>query len=303
MRIGVMGATGFIGSHLIQDLSKSAFTQGFSSSMSDKENRIQKGDYGSLDDVRIFCKDLDSLIYAAGTVDPRFSQDEQYSVLSELLIGQLDLCIDQFFKINPNGKFIFFSSAGALYPKSFNEIHTESSHLAPTGFYGDLKLGQEKLISQKYNDKNIITLRPSNIFGDPYKKNKKTGIIDRLISSSLSGETINIFENLNTQRDYLYIDDLVSSVNTVLEHEFFKNNRSPLVYNISSNSSIDLKTLIDEVEKKFGSSKLIFSNQNHQENTLNVNSDKFRIHTDWTNQYSLGSALINIKKKLRIKEC
>lgn len=294
-----MGASGFIGSHLIQDLSKSVFTQGFSSSQSCNEKNIFKGDYGSLGDIKSFCNQLDSLIYAAGTVDPRFAQNDQYAALKDSLVGQLDLCLGVFFELNPQGKFIFFSSAGALYPKSFTDIHHEESSLVPVGFYGDLKISQEHLIAKKYGDKDIIVLRPSNIFGDPFKKNTKTGIVDRLINSSITGETVNIFENKLNERDYLFIDDLVSAVSMILTNSEFEKNKGVQTFNLSSHVSMNLEDVIKAVSVTFNGPKIVYSNQANEQNALKISSAKFRELSGWTTKYSFESALQFLKLKLK----
>jgi UDP-glucose 4-epimerase len=304
MNIGVMGATGFVGSHLIQKLTEKSRVRGFSSSVIIDSLNIMKGDYANPDHLKKFSEDLKVLIYAAGTVDPRLSSDIEYHSIRKKLIEELDLCLKTFFESNKQGQFIFFSSAGALYSKSFDETNNELSPLEPTGFYGELKVSQEELIKQYYGDKNIVIIRPSNIFGDPFKKNKKTGIIDRIIASSLKGDTVDIFENLNSERDYIYIEDLVTAINCCVFDTKLSLGETVKTFNISSNIEIKLRDLIDETFNSFNKppAKICYTKLNTEPNCIKIDSSKFRKLTGWENHYSLSQALEHLKLKIEMRK-
>jgi len=298
LRVGVVGVSGFIGSHLFDGLSSLHSIKGFSSSFSDEYKKIQKGDYFNNEDIQLFCNNLDTLIYAAGMVNPRFSTDENLEKAIKQQIHQLDLWLEIFFKKNPDGKLILFSSSGALYPKSFEKIYDESDSLDPQGCYGMLKFGEENLIINKYFKHKIVILRPSNVYGDPFKKNIHTGIIDRLIYASINGGVINIFDNQLNRRDYLYIEDLIHAVGIVLGDKLFFQTTGIQVFNLCSQISLTIEEVIFYVRKHFGDVELVYSNQDVAINALFLSSKKFRLLTNWKPRNSFEDSLQKIKQKI-----
>lgn len=296
MRVGLIGASGFIGSSLCLSLSKVFDTIGFSSSTSSESPKIVLGDYASSSDLIAFCKNLDVMIYAAGLVDPRTPLNLDNIELKDRYLLEFELCVNSFYKEKPGGMFIFLSSAGALYPKSFDRDQSELSPINPESFYGDLKHSQEQSLLEKHGNKNIIILRLSNIFGSPFKKNKKTGLIDRLIASCIDKSVVNIFENLKSERDYLYIGDLVSAVTCILNNGQLKENFSVQVFNVSSEYQYNIEQLIIETQKIFGKPgpKVCFTQIDVPKNGLKVSSKKFRNLTGWKPRYSLEVAMKEI---------
>lgn len=298
MNIGIFGATGFIGTHLFNQLGQIHNVRGFSSSLQDESRGIIKGDYSSQKDITLFVKNLDVAIYATGLVDPRALEENDEIVMKS--VQELEMCMDAFFSSKPDGQFIFFSSAGALYANSPILTYDESFPVQPLGFYGTLKLKQEQLIERRFHSKNVIILRVSNVFGDPFKKNKMTGVIDKLISSSFSGEVVSIFENLKSERDYLYINDLVSAVLKLLAIDLIRNNKEVCVYNLSSHEIIELSRIINKVQDIFphGKTKVCFTKIDGISNCLKINSNKFRKVTGWSPVFDFEKALIELKKNI-----
>lgn len=297
MNIGIFGATGFIGSHLLLELSKSHIVAGFSSSFEDSSKNIVKGQYDSKELVDNFSKNLDVAIYTAGAVNPRDIHNSKLDAAIEKSILELKISLEIFFKNNPNGLFVFFSSAGALYPHSKTINHNEKSEIIPIGFYGLLKYKQEEIILEKFSNKNILILRPSNIFGDPFKKNKMTGVIDRILSSCIHGEIVNIFENLKSERDYLFIDDLTSAVSVMIESNGISKGNAPTVYNISSHQNINLSDVIYIINKflPLNKSRICYTKIHELANSLKIDSTKLRNTINWVPINNFEQALNRIK--------
>lgn len=298
MNIGIFGATGFIGAHLIDKLGQFYTVRGFSSTVEDEARGVVKGRYDSSEDIGLFVKNLNVAIYAAGAVSPRELHSSEQDIVIQKSIKDLQTCLEIFFLNNPNGMFIFFSSAGALYPNSPSKNNDEESPLGPLSFYGLLKFKQEELISKNYYDKNVLILRPSNVFGDPFKKNKMTGVVDRLIASSIGGEVVNIFENLSSERDFLYIGDLEEAVLKLLATDSVMGRKRISVYNLSSHEMIKLSEIILKVQALIpqGKSKVCFTKIDGISNCLKINSSKFRKETGWAPVFNFERALVEIKK-------
>lgn len=303
MNIGIFGATGFIGSYLLNKLSQHYTVRGFSSSVEDPSKKIMKSSYGSIDGIDCFTKNQDVAIYAAGTVNPREVMASSHDAIISSALEDLKRCLDIFYSNNQRGLFIYLSSAGALYENSFTENYREESTLTPLGFYGTLKLKQEELMRKKFADKNIIILRPCNVFGDPFKKNKATGVIDRLVVSCLSGEVVNIFESLSSERDYLYIKDLGTAVEKILGQRDQFEDRGVLTYNLSSHQMVKLGDVLENVQSYFSSGKarVCFTRIHEPSSWLMVDSTKFRQDIGWKPQYDFKAALADIRLTLEGK--
>lgn len=288
--VGIFGISGFIGSHLFNSLSQYYSVKGFSSTATGAR-------YDSRVDIDLFTKNLDVAIYSAGAINPRLSTTVESRNIIEVSVKDFETCLEIFFLNNPNGLFVFFSSAGALYPNSFTEFFNEKSSVSPLGFYGDLKYKQELLLANKFSNNNIIILRPSNVFGDPFKKNKTTGVIDKLILSAIRGDVVDIFENLNSERDYLYIDDLQSAVLEILKTDALRKNIGVVTYNLSSHEIIKLNEIIIKIGEHFpvSKSKICYTGIDKLSNRLKIDSAKLRRETGWAPAYNFEKALIKMK--------
>jgi nucleoside-diphosphate-sugar epimerase len=300
--ISIIGASGFIGSHLLKFLGQDFNALGISSSVSDDKANIVKISYSSLTDIERVTKNKDAFIFSAGPVDPRGVLDVTSQELIVNNVNLLELVADNFFRLNPEGKFIFISSAGALYDFNSNDEKYETCPILTNTFYGKLKHNQEMKLSEKYKNKNIIILRPTNIYGDPFKKNQVTGVIDKLIRAAILNESMEIFVNLNSTRDYLYIDDFCRAINLLLKKHTINNGVQ--VYNISSYEELSLNEIISRVEEFFpiNQSKVKYLENNTSWNKLTVNSKKFRKEFNWCPKQKLKENLINIKQKMNLIE-
>lgn len=295
-----MGISGFIGSYLFNFLKdENCKVRGFSSSDSVKDINIINGKYDSVFDLKQFFNGVDLVIYAAGVVAPH---QEHFSNVDESilkLVDELELCMNIFYKCNPNGIFIFISSAGALYPLNLEASCNESVPLSPKSFYGHLKFAQEVMIKKNFSGKSVVILRPTNVFGNPYKKNKKTGVIDKVILSSLNGDIVEIFENLNSKRNYIYISDFCSAIFQLISTELAHPINEIAIYNLSSNIALTLSEVLQGVYSVFGKNKarICYTQIDVIETQLNVDSTLLRNKLNWTPRFDFLKSLNDMKEQ------
>jgi dTDP-L-rhamnose 4-epimerase len=109
----------------------------------------------------------------------------------------------------------------------------EDSCLAPSSFYGATKLTQEILLKSVCVAKGIglSILRFQNVYGPGQSlKNPYTGILSIFSTQILNGKKLNIYEDGNESRDFVYIDDVVNACILTLDYKL----ENPLVLNIGS---------------------------------------------------------------------
>lgn len=112
-------------------------------------------------------------------------------------------------------KFVFASSgapAGEVEPPIHEELPPH-----PVSPYGSSKLAGEGYCSS-YNKTfgiNTICLRFGNVYG-PRSKNKAS-VVAKFIKQALNGETCAIYGDGTQTRDFIYIKDLVSAIETAID--------------------------------------------------------------------------------------
>jgi dTDP-L-rhamnose 4-epimerase len=120
----------------------------------------------------------------------------------------------------------------------------ETSHIHPTSIYGITKQVQEQtvLLSCKAVNVPVVAYRYQNVYGPGQSlKNPYTGILSIFSTSMLHNQPINIFEDGEESRDFVYIDDIVDA--TILGLE--KDEADYQVFNVGSGKSITVKQVAE----------------------------------------------------------
>jgi dTDP-L-rhamnose 4-epimerase len=158
----------------------------------------------------------------------------------------------------------------------------EKSKIHPISVYGITKQVQEQLVMTvcKSIGVSATSLRFQNVYGPGQSlKNPYTGILSIFSTQIKNDNEVNIFEDGNESRDFVFIDDVIDSIVLCLEKEeardeifnvgtgmptsvmevaseLFKNYNKPANYHISGNYRIgDIRhnyADISHIEKKLG---------------------------------------------------
>jgi UDP-glucose 4-epimerase len=117
-------------------------------------------------------------------------------------------------------KIIYVSSGGTVYGMPEETPITEAHHTNPLNSYGITKLAVEKYTTMYANSFGIdyCILRPSNVYGPGQRLHYRQGVIGIMIDRALRGESLEVWGAGTDQRDYLFIDDLVSAVLRLLAY-------------------------------------------------------------------------------------
>jgi dTDP-L-rhamnose 4-epimerase len=83
---------------------------------------------------------------------------------------------------------------------------------SPGSVYGSTKLMQEYLLKQTAMDCSCVALRLQNVYGPGQSlRNPYTGVLSIFCKQALDGATLNIFEDGEIIRDFVYVDDVVAA--------------------------------------------------------------------------------------------
>ncbi len=181
------------------------------------------------------------VIDAVGMIGNRAAGDEERAlkVLADryrVLFGELaEHHID---------RFVFFSSGGTVYG-SCDLPAKEDMPVNPQTLYARSKVMLEEMV-QECPFPGLI-LRLANPYGGRQDPSKSQGVIPIMIRKALKGEVFTMFSRPDSVRDYFYIDDLTSAVETLIRNDVREG-----ILNVGSGKGTALSDLIHIIEEETG---------------------------------------------------
>lgn len=296
MKIAVTGATGFFGKHLVRHLSTNKNNEIVALVRSNNNNPFENlenvsfvySDF-SKDNLSYCLKDVDQLINLAGLRMPRSTE---YVGLEYFFNANIKLIEDIANAAKENNvKRILFSSSIAVYGDfNSNEGISEGAELKPINNYGLSKLIGEKLlyhISQPSN-LEVSSMRFSQIYG---RGERKDLIMANFINRLKNDKDITINTNGYHERDYLYIDDAVDAITSLINADSVSD-----CYNIGSNRSYSACEIAQIIKEEVDSnSRLILSKKPHLIKKQFMNTAKIKNSIGWNSKCNIRDS---IKKML-----
>jgi len=156
----------------------------------------------------------------------------------------------------------------------------EESKIHPSSVYGITKLNQEQLVLNVCKALNIsaVAFRYQNVYGPGQSlKNPYTGILSIFSTLILNGKSLNIFEDGNESRDFVYIDDVVDATIMGMEH----NGTGQQVYNVGSGKATTVMEVATSLKELYQSTVSINISRNYRLGDIRHNlADLKRISTE-----------------------
>jgi nucleoside-diphosphate-sugar epimerase len=250
MKILVTGASGFVGSHLIEHLSQKGHEvfalvrdpqkmEGLNFKGKMLSGDLTSSSYSKF--MNEVPKDLDAVIHTAGLVHS-FKTQDFYKVNHEPTIRLFQALKDR----KPAGKkpfkFIFMSTLAAMGPSKRNKIITEKKIPRPVSEYGKSKLLAETQLQDleaQYPQVELFIVRPPMVIGprDPAVLDLLKMVRDGLILTSGPG-------GFEKQYSFISIFDLVDYIT----HITTQMNKGPKVYFASNPEVVTLQEIIDQTK-------------------------------------------------------
>ena len=230
MRIGVTGASGFIGGHLMNALKQLPGTT------VSPLRRKRKDSPPTLLELKNFVKDK-NLIYHLSGVN-RGSDEE---ILCGNILGTLRLLVAIKTYGSPETRIVFASSS-QVYKRGKNTIK-ESHATEPESLYGISKKSAEDLI--RISGLRHVILRLSNVYG-PGCRPDYNSVIATFCDRAVRRLPLTISGNGRQGRDFIYIDDVVRAL---VEAGTRRQSSNRAVYNISSGRVASLRQVIGNIKR------------------------------------------------------
>jgi len=233
-RVIVLGASGFVGSNLIEFLSKQNVENiGLSSSDLDLCSSGAATQLGEVIQV------TDSLVVISA-ITPDKGRDIHTFMRNLSMIEHL--C--QYLKESPCAHVVYISS-DAVYDDYIHPIR-EDSCCEPSSFHGLMHLARERMLLDTLQNSAtpLMILRPSLLYGTNDTHNAYGP--NRFIRLAKEGKNISLFGNGEEKRDHVIIRDLSAIIGLCLQ------NRTNGILNVATGSSESFADVAKQVVELHG---------------------------------------------------
>lgn len=214
MKILVIGGGGFIGHHVVDELlarQHDVVVLGRRSAPKCPLPAAATYVQGNLADVALLDRLLvgvDAVAHLASTTVPSTGDKDPTADIQTNLVGTLAL-LDAMVRADCK-RLMFVSSGGTVYGVPQSIPIDETAPLNPICSYGIVKTAIESYLELFARNAGLryVTIRASNPYG-PYQDHAGLqGVIGTFLNRAFDGETIEIWGDGSTIRDYIYISDL-----------------------------------------------------------------------------------------------
>ena len=255
--VAVLGATGFLGSHLVDELLGRGYRvralgrtfPGLIGTEAKHHPMLEyhKGDFSDQDAMEQALAGVELCFHLISTTIPSTSNLNPSLDISSNLIGTLKL-LEVAVRVGIR-RIVFASSGGTVYGPPQQTPIPESHPTNPTCSYGIVKLAIEKYLAMYrfMYGLDSVALRFANPYGDRQRIKAAQGAAAVFLSKALRGELIEIWGDGSVVRDYLHVSD---AVNSLLAAAMYVGNTS--VFNIGSGQGLSLNELVSAISFELG---------------------------------------------------
>jgi nucleoside-diphosphate-sugar epimerase len=258
MRYLVTGGAGFIGSHIVEELTRRGhevivlddLSAGKETNLSGVRKKIEfrLGSITDLAAVRSACKEVDFVVHlAARTSVPRSVKDpletNQVNINGTLnvLVAARDAKVRRF----------VYAASSSAYGETPTQPKVETMQPSPISPYGVTKYVGElyaQVFGRVYGLENV-SVRYFNVFGprqDP--TSQYSGVLSRFMLAVLQGNSPVVYGDGEQSRDFTYIENIVDETLRACEAK----GASGMVFNGGTGARITLNQVLKLLEKVSG---------------------------------------------------
>lgn len=295
MKVLITGANGFLGYHLAKHFARtgneiyaiSRNTSRLVDIIEDINFRSSKlsSITGLMEDIKVF--DPEVAIHCAWDGGNSFQQTQDVAQFHGNLPGLVDLM--SILHQCPNFEHFVGIGSGAEYGNlDFMEQIGEDADAHPDTLYGATKL-MAKIYTETYcqaADMSWAWLRPFYVYGP---QDVESRLIPKAILHSLNKTPLPL-DTCNRVVDYLYIDDFVSAVDSIVSQQAYG------VFNVCSSQAYDIKDVLRMIEELSGAKEIMqfgrLPERKYAPKNTVGNNHSLKTLTDWEPKVSLRDGLM-----------
>ena len=301
----VTGATGFIGSHLCEELVKRGYNVTCLSRTSSNlkwietlDIKLSKGDCMDRESLLSVVEGADYIFHLAGIT--KATSDDDFFCINATGTENLIKAVSE---RNPRLKrFVYLSSLAAAGPSRDGAPIHEDAHTAPVSSYGKSKLEGEKAVSRYKGSIPVTILRPPAVYGP---RDRDMLVMFKMIKKGIFFDLGKCYYSL------LYVDDLVQGIILCAESKTAEGK----IYFLSDSGVVSGEDIAGEISSalnvkpvqlkvpKFAMSFIAFiSEKMNKQGIINRDRMKDFQHSHWVCDPAKVKEEIGFQPKTGIKE-
>lgn len=249
-RILIIGAGGFVGTALSQRLLADGHTvHRLQRTLSVSSGSRDVVHVGSQDDANLLSSILptcDTVFHLASSSTPGSTANTPVLEGRQNLLPILKLL--EVMQNFPHARLVFVSSGGTLYGNPEIASVTETAPSATLSYHGAGKLASKAFLHAFHHlaGRGVTVLRPSNLYGPGQPLRNGFGLIRTMLEHARRGNTMHIWGDGESVRDFLYIDDMLEACCKVLKND----NDAWRVFNVGmgeGHSINQIRKMVEEI--------------------------------------------------------
>ena len=306
--IFITGASGFIGSHLTEQLIKKGYavkalvpydinsSVGWLKNIKSKSLKIIHGDICDENFLYRNTKNIDYIIHLAALISIPYSYESPKSFIKSNIEGTYNIL--EVSRRN-NIKKVIHTSTSEVYGSAQYSPIDEKHPLNPQSPYAASKVSADCLALSYYKSYNlpVTIIRPFNTFGP---RQSSRAVISSVISQCLLNEKKIQVGNINTKRDFTFVSDTVNGYVKAIEA---KQKIEGEIINLGTGKTVKIKDIIEtvcdilKIKPKIVIDKKRFRPIKSEVNLLISNNKKAKKMLRWKPEYLGKKGLENALRK------
>lgn len=253
----VLGAAGFLGSHLTTALLEAGWdVRAWGRRMpgllpnwalQHEALEIMEGTLGDQESMHQALQGCETCIHLVSTTLPHDSNLRPIADVEENLIATLRFL--QVAREHELRRLIFLSSGGTVYGVPREVPIREDHPTEPICSYGITKRAIELhlALEQRLHGLDQRVVRLANPYGEGQRALARQGAIAVFLGKALRGETIELWGNGETVRDFVHIDDATEAIRRLLAYT-----GKQTVFNIGSGEGHSIREILETIGRVTG---------------------------------------------------
>ena len=271
MRIGVTGAKGFIGTHLLSALKKKGTVVTLPR---------RKGLPGK-QELKCFVADTDLFFHLGGV-----NRDTDEKIINGNIVGTSHLLEAILNNGKPSARLVFASSSQVYSLANSKTPIRETGKANPETVYGASKQSAENLI--RNSGISFVILRMSNVYGPGCRPNYNS-VVATLCHRAIKGLPLVINGDGQQCRDFIYIEDVIRAF---MLAGFESVPGSAKIFNVSSGKMTSMKQIVKQISRSHKNTEVEFlMDKKNSEISYCCDPSKFSAKYGWRPRVSLAKGI------------
>jgi UDP-glucose 4-epimerase len=195
---------------------------------------------------------VDQVVWCAGGLLPADSNVDPIADVRDTLPPLLTML--EALRRRPRSRIVLLSSGGTVYGNPMLLPVPESHPTSPLTSHGVTKVAAEHYLGLYRDVYGVaaLILRCGNVYGEGQRGDRSQGVIAAALACVRAGQSFSMFGDGSSERDYLYIGDLVDVVCDLLGH-----GDVPGIVNVGSGRGTTVAEVVSTVEFVTGTTVLL----------------------------------------------